>query len=59
MRGARLRLGATVNRTVPLPVPVAPAVMVTHPGAPVTVHAHEPAEASTVNWPEAPIAGTD
>jgi hypothetical protein len=59
MRGAASVFAATVKWTAPVPVPVAPAVMVTHSGAPVADHAHEPAEAVTVTEPDPPAAATD
>ena len=49
---------ATVNATVPLPLPFAPDVIVTHAAAPVAVHA-QPVPAVTPMDPEPPLAATD
>jgi hypothetical protein len=48
---------ATANVTVPLPVPEAPPVIVSHPAFALAVHAHVFAEGVTANEPEAPVSG--
>lgn len=48
---------ATVNATVPLPVPAAPEVIVIHDAVGTAVHAH-PLAVVTVKLPEPPAAGT-
>ena len=47
---------AAVNATVPLPLPLAPAVMVIHDAPVVAVHVH-PAGAVTLKEPVPPAAG--
>jgi hypothetical protein len=48
---------ATVNATVPLPLPAAPEVTVIHGADATAVHAH-PLDAVTVKLPVPPAAGT-
>ena len=50
-RSAPVPLAATVKSIAPLPVPLAPEVIVIHQGKPVTVHA-QPAAAVTEIVPE-------
>jgi hypothetical protein len=59
VRGLLVALSATVNWTVPLPMLVAPAVMLAHVAPLVALHAHEGADAVTVTVPDAPTATTD
>jgi hypothetical protein len=58
LRDAVLVLAAAVNATVPLPVPLAPPVTVSHAALLVAVHA-QPAPAVTPTEPVAPAAATD
>lgn len=52
-------LADTFNLTVPFPLPLAPAVMLSHVALLVAVHAH-PVDADTPTLiPVAPAAGTD
>jgi hypothetical protein len=58
MRDDVLVLAPTVKATVPLPVPVAPAVIVIQPALLVAVHAH-PVPAVILTLPVPPAADTD
>jgi hypothetical protein len=58
VRGVLAGLTATVNRTSPLPVPEAPAVMLIHGALVVAVHAQLLADAVTVIEPDAPVSAT-
>ena len=49
---------ATANATVPLPVPEAPPVTVSHGAFALAVHAHVLAEAVTATVPDAPVSAT-
>ena len=49
--------GATVNATVPLPLPLAPEVIVIHDAPGTAVHVH-PGDAVTLNEPVPPATGT-
>jgi hypothetical protein len=50
--------GATVNPTVPLPVPDAAVVIVSHASFAVAVQLHDDAEAVTATDPEPPVSST-
>jgi hypothetical protein len=50
---------ATVNDTLPLPVPELPPETVIHAAFDAAVHAHVPADALTANDPEPPVSTTD
>ena len=52
-------LAATLNATVPLPVPDAPLVTVSQGTLAAAVHAHDAAEAVTVVDPVPPVSDTD
>src|SRR6476646_9441359 len=52
-------LAATVNATVPFPVPAAPLVSVSHPAFAVAVQVHVEVEPVTVTEPEPPVSPTD
>ena len=51
-------LAATVNATVPLPVPDEPPVIVNHGTLAAAVHPQEPADAVTVTEPDPPVSPT-
>ena len=52
-------LAATLNDTVPLPVPELPPDTVTHEAFDAAVHPHVAADAVTATEPEPPASGTD
>src|SRR5215831_257769 len=58
LRALLLLVAAAMNATEPLPVPLVPAVTVSHVALLTAVHAHEP-PAVTVTEPLPPAAGTD
>ena len=58
VREAVLAFAATENATVPLPLPLAPDVTVTHAAELVAVHA-QPDDELTLNEPVPPLAATD